>query len=247
MGFVVKSSSIRVVFLLAASAVAAPALAQSEADFVKAFAGNWEVFDTSFSSGGARCALTLSDKADDGKYALQSRNCGGELSGASKWGIADGQLAVMDAKDGVIAHLGGNQHRISGTTASNKPIVIDRVGDQGLKDVMAAAVKARGCYYLGFSSKCAPESQLANPFSSAPDAEKKINVIVNLNVRAEARDDAGIVGVVPENSCVAVERCLTASDGVWCQAKFGDKDGWIRKVALRQNKWPILTFTNGCG
>jgi uncharacterized protein YraI len=88
---------------------------------------------------------------------------------------------------------------------------------------------------------------LANPFSSAPDAEKKINVIVNLNVRAEARDDAGIVGVVPENSCVAVERCLTASDGVWCQAKFGDKDGWIRKVALRQNKWPILTFTNGCG
>jgi hypothetical protein len=37
------------------------------------------------------------------------------------------------------------------------------------------------------------------------------------------------------------------ADGVWCQAKVGDKDGWIRKVALRQNKWPILTFTDGCG
>ena len=246
-GFIVKSFSIRAAFLLAASIVAAPAMAQSETDFVKAFSGNWEIYDTSFSSGTAHCTLTLSDKADNGNYALQSQNCGSDLSGATKWGIADGQLAILDAKGGVLAHLGGNQRRISGTTVSNKPIVIDRIGGEGARDVVAAAVKARGCYYLGFSSKCAPESQLANPFSSASDAEKKINVIVNLNVRAEARDDAGIVGVVPQNSCVAVERCLTASDGVWCQAKFGDKDGWIRKVTLRQNKWPIITFTNSCG
>ena len=108
-------------------------------------------------------------------------------------------------------------------------------------------MKARGCFYLGFSSKCAPEAELANPFSTTPEAQKKVSVVVNLNVRSEARDDAGIIGIIPQNSCVTVERCLTASDGVWCQANFGDKNGWVRKLALRQNTWPIVTFTNGCG
>ena len=232
---------------LASVAVAAPALAQSEADFVKAFAGNWAVFDSGFASGDGRCGLTLSDKIDNGSYALQSQNCGGELTGASKWGIADGQLAIFDDKGAVLAHLGGNQRRVSGTTASDKPIVIDRADGLGAGDAIAAAVKARGCFYLGFSSKCAPEAELANPFSTRPEAQKKISVVVNLNVRSEARDDAGILGVIAQNACVTVERCLTASDGVWCQAKFGDKDGWVRKLTLRQNKWPIVTFTNSCG
>ena len=100
----------------------------------------------------------------------------------------------------------------SGTTASDKPVVIDRVDSLGAGDALTAAVKARGCFYLGFSSKCAPEAELANPFSTTPEAQKKVSVVVNLNVRSEARDDAGIIGIIPQNSCVTVERCLTASE-----------------------------------
>jgi hypothetical protein len=37
-----------------------------------------------------------------------------------------------------------------------------------------------------------------------------------------------------------------ASDGPWCRAKFGDTTGWLRKFAIRQNRWPIVTFANSC-
>jgi SH3-like domain-containing protein len=71
---------------------------------------------------------------------------------------------------------------------------------------------------------------------AAPPASEgaSVQVLVNLNVRAEARDDAEVVGVVPSQTCVTTELCLTATDGAWCCAKFGERTGWMRKLALRQ-------------
>jgi SH3-like domain-containing protein len=74
----------------------------------------------------------------------------------------------------------------------------------------------------------------------------RINVLVNLNARVEARDGAGILGVVPANTCIVADVCQEASDGVWCRARFGEDFGWLKKVALRQERWPVLTFTNQC-
>jgi uncharacterized protein YraI len=87
--------------------------------------------------------------------------------------------------------------------------------------------------------------ELANPVAD-PKAAGKVKVIVNLNVRSEARDDATVEGAIPQNQCVAVDTCLTASDGVWCRAKFNEKTGWFHKLAVRRNRWAIVTFTNGC-
>jgi hypothetical protein len=132
------------------------------------------------------------------------------------------------------------------TTAAGRPVVFDRAGAKGLGDQLQAAAKASGCYYLGFTKQCATDADLANPRPAGTQGETKVKVVANLNVRAEARDDAGVVGVVPQSSCVAVDNCLTASDGVWCSAKFGDKQAWLHKLALRRNKWAIVTFTNKC-
>ena len=122
---------------LASVAVTAPAMAQSEADFVKAFAGNWAVFDSGFAAGDGRCGLALSDKADNGSYALQSQNCGGELAGASRWGIADGHGDFR--RQGLGAGSSRRQSApISGTTASDKPVVIDRVDSLGAGDATHA-------------------------------------------------------------------------------------------------------------
>lgn len=229
---------------IAMTASGVTAQAQSEAAFVEAFAGKWEIYDQSFASSGLLCLLDLSKTEAGGKYMLEGKNCGGELATAANWGIDSGQLAFLDANGKVLARLGGNQRRISGTTALGKPIVVDRAEGHGIREVIQGAVKKSGCYYLGFTSKCAPNS--ATDAGNEP-AGKKINVIVNLNVRKEARPDAPVVGVIPQKSCVTVEGCVTASDGPWCEAKFGAESGWIPKITLRQNRWPIVTFTNGCG
>lgn len=231
---------------VAAACTLSPALAQSEADFIAAFAGKWKVFDDSFGAQGNKCELNLDKAGSNGRYALQAANCGGEVASIAQWGIVESQLALLDSGGLVVVRLGGNQRRMTGTTISNKPIIFDRTDTDGLAQLLQAALKASGCYYLGFTDKCAPEAELANPLTANPEGDKKIKIVVNLNVRAEARDDASVVGVVPLGSCVAVDTCLTASDGVWCQAQFGSKVGWIRKVAIRQNRWPVVTFVNKC-
>lgn len=234
------------VLLMGVTLIPAIASAQSESEFIAAFSGNWQVFDDSFASGGALCGLALGKSGKDGRYDLVKANCGQELAKVDKWGIVDKQLAFLDVGGLVLVRLGGNQRRMTGTTASNKPVVFDRMGEDGLASQLQAAVKAAGCYYLGFTDRCAPPAELANPFAATGAANQKVEVIVNLNVRAEPRDNADAVGVVPRNSCIVVDTCLTASDGVWCQAKFGERTGWMRKVALRQNRWPVVTFLNRC-
>lgn len=223
-----------------------PASAQSETDFIAAFAGEWKIADPTFGADGGQCALVLHKEKEGSNYKLDKAHCGGDLAQTARWGIADSQLALFDGGGLVLARMGGNQRRMTGTTATGNPVIFDRSGTKGLADLLQAAAKASGCYYLGFSKQCATDANLASPRPAGTQGETKVKVLVNLNVRAEARDDAGIVGIIPQNSCVAVNNCQSASDGVWCRAQFGDKQAWLRKLALRQNKWPVITFVNKC-
>ncbi len=236
-------------FLVAAMAAlvgtASSAAAQTEAEFVAAFAGEWRIFDESFAQGAQICRITLGQEAEDGRYKLDKATCSAEFADVSAWGLADGQMAFFTTDGEAVASLGGTQRRMSGTTRSGKPIIIERAGVVGAAEQLQAALRASGCYYLGFSDRCAVEGDLHKPAASA-NSPLRIKIIANLNARTEARDDASVIGVVPANSCVAASVCVTASDGVWCRAEFGEQAGWLRKLAIRQNRWPIVTFLNQC-
>lgn len=69
---------------------------------------------------------------------------------------------------------------------------------------------------------------------------------MQLNARSEPRPDAAILGVLDAKSCIKVKACTQASDGLWCQADFDNEVGWFKKQAVRQGKWPVLTFVSGC-
>lgn len=232
--------------MVASVFLAGSAAAQSETEFVEAFSGNWQVYEEALSSGGALCAIGLSKTGSNGRYEVAKSNCGGELATIDKWGIVDRQLAFLDAGGVATVKLGGNQRRMTGTTASGKSVVFDRVGANGLAAQIEALVKAAGCVYLGFTDQCAPAAELKDPLKANPAGDHKVQAVVNLTVRSEARDDAEPVGVVPRNSCVTVDACLTAADGVWCQAKFDGRTAWLRKIAVRQSRWPVITYVNSC-
>lgn len=229
------------IFMMAA----VPAMAQSEAEFVKALAGQWQVYDSLYALDGQDCAITLKEEQTDGVYALEAKSCNLELSGVSGWRIMDGQLVLLAGADPV-ATLGGNQTRMSGNSNIGAPVILDRVGENGLIDQMAAARQASGCYYLGFTNTCVDDVQLQKPVVPSDGSSAHISVLVNLNARVEARDDAEVLGVVPAKSCISVDICSQAADGVWCRAQFGEQVGWLKKQALRQEKWPVVTFVNQC-
>lgn len=228
-----------------ALALGGPALAQTEDEFVKAFAGDWEVFDDAYGVDGERCRISLADNAVEGGYALTVTSCALELGLLTSWRIIDSQLALM-ADDLAMAVLGGNQRRMSGDSNIGAPVILDRVGDNALVEDIRKAREASGCYYLGFTTTCVDEAQLAKPAVAPDGSPARIGVLVNLNVRAEARDDAPVLGVVPANSCIVTEVCATAVDGVWCKARFDETAGWLKKLALRQERWPVVTFVNQC-
>ena len=226
------------------AAAVSGASAQTEAEFVNAFAGDWQIHDSSYSRNGQRCQFNLMSEPEEGRYKLENKSCGGAFEQVTRWGIVDGQMIFVAGTD-VVATLGGNQRRMTGATSAGEPVILDRAGARGGATQLQSAYQSAGCYYLGFSDSCAAETELSKP-SAAEGQPARINVLVNLNVRAEAREDANVVGVVPMNSCVVTEVCATAADGVWCRAQFGERTGWLRKLALRQNRWPIVTFVNQC-
>jgi hypothetical protein len=217
--------------------------AQSVDQYVEAFSGTWQLVDARYSNPPSTCNMVLGSTADsDGRFAIEGTGCRGEAALISSWGVAQGQMTLFDADGAVIARLGGSQRRISGTSASGSPLIFERVGAGGTAAMLEAAKKAGGCFYSGFTSKCVDAAEAAPP---APEGAS-VQVLVNLNVRAEARDDAEVVGVVPQQTCVKTDLCMMATDGAWCRAKFGEKNGWMRKQALRQNRWAIVTFENTC-
>lgn len=225
--------------------VASPASAQTEAEFIAAFAGEWQVYDETLAEGGERCRLNLQTQAQNGAYQLENSACGAELAEVSQWRILNSQMTLLD-DSGVVVSLGGNQRRMTGTAQTGTPIILERIGGETEARALQALRQARGCYYLGFTAQCATDTELQKPVAAAENGEIRINVRVNLNVRAEARNDATVIGILPADTCIVADTCTTASDGVWCRAAFGDQTGWVRKTVIRQERWPVVTFLNEC-
>lgn len=233
------------VLLSAAGALSLATMVQAQSvdQFVQAFNGSWQLVDARYSNPASTCNMVLGTKADaNGRFAVEGRGCRGDAALIKSWGISEGQMTLFDAAGTVIARLGGSQRRISGTTASGSPLILEKVGVAGTAAMLEAARRAGGCVYSGFTSTCVDAAQAAPPAAE----RASVQVVVNLNVRAEAREDAEVVGVVPKQTCVTTDMCVMATDGAWCRAKFGEKTGWIRKLALRQNRWAIVTFENAC-
>lgn len=223
----------------------APVVAQTEQEFVEVLIGDWEVYDDAYGVDGNNCRITLKDTKIGDDYELAVESCNLEMGMISSWRITEGQLELV-AGEGVVAALGGNQFRMSGNSSIGAPVILDRVGETDAMDRLVEAYEASGCYYLGFTSTCVDEAQLGKPAVPADGSAISIGILVNLNARAEAREDADVIGVVPANSCIVADVCATASDGVWCRARFGDSSGWLKKLALRQDRWAVVTFVNQC-
>lgn len=232
-------------FILASFAPASTASAQTEQDFVAALAGEWAIYDDAYSAKDKTCQVALRQEANEGGYALSTSDCTLEIADLTSWRIVNQQLALM-IDNSQIAVLGGNQIRMSGQTGIGAPLILERVGANALVVAITKAREASRCFYLGFSTTFAAVAQLQNPVAAPDGAGPRLGIGVNLNVRDEARDTANVVGVVPANSCTVAETCINAVDGVWCRAQFGEVKGWLKKLALRQDKWPIVNFVNQC-
>ena len=233
-----------VALLLLASATSS-ALAQSQADFVNAFSGKWQVYEQRLASGQAICKLDFSGIAAGSRMQLNTNGCAAPLGSAVSWSIEGSQLVLYDAQDKPLVKLGGNQKRVTGTAADATPIILERAGGDGTAATLQAAYNASGCYYLGYSKSCAPRGELAEP-TPGPDGRLQLQLETNLSVHGEPRSDSDVIGTAQQGTCVAVDTCTMASDGPWCRAKFGPTTGWLRKLTMRQNRWPVVTFTNSC-
>lgn len=228
-----------------------PAQAQDRDQLVEAFAGEWFLFDPAFGDDGGTCALTLGRDAATmaaDRMEASARGCGRAVGAVSAWTVEDGVLRLYDSTGGVRAELGGNQRRITGTLLpSELGVVIERAAGDGWSQDIALAVQQHRCFFVGTTADCATEDQLAAPaFPDTGPQVAEVTTLGNLLVRSQPRRDAGEVGTIATGTCVRVNQCLVASDGLWCRARFGEITAWLAKVALRQEEWPIITFENGC-
>jgi hypothetical protein len=231
--------------VLIAALVSFPVLAQSQADFVTAFSGKWQVYDKGMAAGATPCQLDLSNLGTDGKLGVTADGCKAPLAAAHSWAIEGSQLVLYDEQAAALVKLGGNQKRITGATGDGLPIILERQGGDGTAGLLLAAVNASHCYYLGYTQKCAAKSEATTLPAEGPQSQVKL--LVNLTAHSEPRNDADSVGTVKLGTCVAVQRCVTASDGPWCKVTLGANTGWLRKLTIRQNRWPVVTFANSCG
>src|SRR3569833_1229314 len=124
------------------------------------------------------------------------------------------------------------------------PIILERQGGDGTAALLLAAFNASRCYYLGYSQKCAGKDAATAPPTGS---QGQVKLLVNLNAHDQPRNDADTVGSLKSGQCVVVQQCVTASDGPWCKVDMGPNGGWLRKLTIRQNRWPVVTFSNGCG
>lgn len=232
--------------ILAAGMVAA----QDREALVEAFSKEWYQFDASQSLNGGVCTFSLGTKpaSPEAPLPASTENCKDPIAQLSGWTVENGQLVLLDGSGERLAELGGNQRRLTGVRAADGlGIVIERASGDGSSTALARAVQRHRCYYLGTTSKCAPEAALKLPdFTSGEAGLAKIETLGNLAVRTQPRRDASSAGTIPQGTCVRVNQCLTASDGIWCRARFGEVDAWLSKSAVRQEEWPIVTFRNDC-
>ena len=238
-----KTSAATIV--VGAMMLAAPAWAQSESDFVRAFAGEWQTLDPALSKDGA-CRVTLEAASNAAGHQVQASHCTGALSDLSNWKIVDNQLGLIGADGSVLARLGGNQTRVSGSLAKGGTLVLERLAPGTAATAAAVTSNPNTCVFYGYTASCAPAEARQTPVPSGSDEKARASVLVQLNARAEARPDAPVVATIPAGTCVVIDQCTTASDGNWCKASVSNFSGWIRQQAIRGNRWPVLTYAPGC-
>ena len=123
--------------------------------------------------------------------------------------------------------------------------------DAGLTEVVRIqslgpnVAAGRGCAYLGYSATCAGAADLKPPTIPA-NGSAPLGVLVELNLRGQPSMSAPVVGVVPAKTCVAADTCQQNASGLWCHARTPHGSGWIKKEAVRQNRWLVVAFRNHC-
>ena len=223
---------------------AANVAAQTSGELIDAFSGDWYAFDSTFSVESEPCRIQLEPESKDGTTGAliaSPDNCSEMLASTTGWRVEGANLILLSNEGARVAALGGNPRRLSGDyAASPNVVVLEREGGSGLKPELSDAIRAHGCYYLGYTADCVETSATEPPNFS--DGVAEINVLVNLNVRNQPRRDAPVIGTVPPGSTLLVNVCLTTSDGIWCRARFGETEGWMAKSAMRRDEWPVITF-----
>lgn len=243
--FKYRPALLAAVFTCLASHVAA----QSDQQFVEAFSGEWFTFEPRFSVSDRPCNIVLEEEprvAEDVRYRSVDvdANCGAPFSnGDLRWNVTNGRILIQDERNQRIAELGGNPDRLTGDLAGPvNAIILERKAGNRYKQRLVGALRKHKCYFVGYSADCADEAATTAP--AFEDNRARIEVIVDLNVRSQPRRDANVVGTVPQDSQITVNLCLTASDGIWCRAGFGEIAGWMAKSVLRSNEWPVISFVS---
>lgn len=213
-------------------------IAQQSAEFTRAFAGDWISYSQDYSDDGP-CRISITDQPVTTGHRVQTADCRGTLAHSAAWKIDQSQIVLLSSDGTVLFRLGGSPAVLSGESQSRAtPLVIERAAPAKAR---YAQRKSNGCSYLGYSQTCAEPEQYAPPQSAG-----QLRILVDLNGRAEPRDDAAVLQVLPEASCVRTEVCTQSSGGLWCQVNTETAKLWVRKQAHRQDNWPIMTFLSGC-
>lgn len=229
-----------------------------EAAFVDAFSGAWFVFDDTMGQGDQTCALTLGTDAASGlgtapegstmRRAAVAQNCVAPLNGVAAWDIFAGQMRLFAVTGEPVATLGGNQRRVTGEIDNTeRGLIVERASGSEMAPLIAQAVARHRCIYRGFTQDCAAPEDLRKPaITEEGGTFGSVGLLVNLNVRDQPRSGATILGTLKTGTCLKVNFCASASDGIWCRARFGERTGWVPKTAIRQSEWPVLTYANSC-
>ena len=225
-----------------------PVASQTVDEFFTAFSGSWFVFDPQFASGTETCEIRLDADGTQPLRPASASNCAAPLSELVTWTIGDGQLDLRSAEGATIVRLGGNQQRVTGDFSdSGRGLILERADGSGRSAELTAALRRHRCFFAGYTADCVGPSDLRSPaFTELGGTIGEVETLVDLNVRSQPRAQADPVGVVPAETCVRVNQCIIASDGVWCRARFGEQEAWLAKTVLRQDEWPVMTFSNGC-
>lgn len=227
-----------------AAAFADDAKGNATPAFVNAFAGNWVTFEASLTAKDGRCEIELQKTASGKNYVAKQSSCAGALAGVAAWGIVDQQLALLGSDGTVVARLGGNQNMISGALKNGMEIILER---KQLAERVHGQWASLKCTYLGYTTKCASADQLAVPDANSTGNNANVSVLVQLNARSEPRPDAKVVSVLAPKTCLPVKSCIEAANGAWCQIAEKGHNGWIAQKTIRLGKYPIVTFSKGCG
>lgn len=238
---------------------AASASAQDRNQLISAFSGQWFLFDPAYrASPDSTCTLTLlqegqtqplaiSDNDVGDRLPAQMTGCNWRLAPVTLWTVEEGVLRFYDQSLDLVAELGGNQRRITGTTApEGDGIILERASGDGNAEAIALAMQRHRCYFRGFTDQCIDDDDRAAPQFDSDTGLAQVQLLVNLLVRSQPRRDSSSVGTLPQGTCIRVSQCIIASDGTWCRARFGDVIAWMPQVALRQQEWPIYTYRAGC-